>query len=222
MSKHTPIHPAAAARRTFAALRHTPIWLAVVVVALVTAAGAVVAGTSLAASGTPAASAASSTTPAATGADTPPANLGQNLLDYSACMRAHGVANFPDPQIQQSGQQVSATIHLTPAITSSPAFESAQASCARSVPDAPPANPPTAGAVRQQQQAALAFVGCMRGHGFPDFPGPTANGQLTPEMVTAAGIDLHEPALLQAGLGCVSVTHGLLTPADIQRAVNTG
>jgi hypothetical protein len=41
-------------------------------------------------------------------------------------------------------------------------------------------------------------------------------------MVTAAGIDLHQPAVLNAGLACTSVTHGLLTPADIRRAVNGG
>jgi hypothetical protein len=39
-------------------------------------------------------------------------------------------------------------------------------------------------------------------------------------MVTAAGITLHQPALLHAGLACVPVTDGLLTAADIERAVN--
>ena len=70
--------------------------------------------------------------------------------------------------------------------------------------------------------AALAFARCVRTRGFPNFPDPTNQGQLTPQMVTAAGIDLHQPALLRAGLACVPVTHGLLTRAAIERAVNGG
>jgi hypothetical protein len=60
----------------------------------------------------------------------------------------------------------------------------------------------------------------MQRRGFANFPDPTAHGQLSPQMVTAAGIDLHQPQLLRAGLACVPVTHGLLTPAAIERAVN--
>ena len=69
---------------------------------------------------------------------------------------------------------------------------------------------------------ALAFARCMRARGFTSFPDPTNQGQLTPQMVTAAGIDLHQPELLTAGLACVPVTHGLLTRAAIERAVNGG
>jgi hypothetical protein len=76
----------------------------------------------------------------------------------------------------------------------------------------------------QQQRTkladALAFARCVRARGFPNFPDPTDQGELTTEMVTAAGIDLHQPALLKAGLACVPVTHGLLTRAAIVRAVN--
>jgi hypothetical protein len=39
-------------------------------------------------------------------------------------------------------------------------------------------------------------------------------------MLAEAGINLHQPALLQAGDACVSVTHGVLTKADVARAVN--
>jgi hypothetical protein len=41
-------------------------------------------------------------------------------------------------------------------------------------------------------------------------------------MVTASGINLHQPAVLDAGLACTSVTHGLLSRADVERAVNGG
>jgi hypothetical protein len=38
-------------------------------------------------------------------------------------------------------------------------------------------------------------------------------------MIDAAGINLHQPAVLQAGDACVGVTHGLLTKAAVARFV---
>ena len=70
--------------------------------------------------------------------------------------------------------------------------------------------------------AMLAFANCMRGRGFTKFPDPTAQGELTPEMVTAAGVNLHQQALLRAGLACAPLTHGQITPAAVRRAVNGG
>jgi hypothetical protein len=85
---------------------------------------------------------------------------------------------------------------------------------------------PTAPSELQQTRRrfadALAFANCMRARGFPSFPDPTSQGELHPQMVTAAGINLHQPKLLRAGLACVPVTHGLLTPGAIERAVHGG
>jgi hypothetical protein len=39
-------------------------------------------------------------------------------------------------------------------------------------------------------------------------------------MVTQAGINLHQPAVLQAADACVGVTHGLITKAAVARATN--
>jgi hypothetical protein len=38
-------------------------------------------------------------------------------------------------------------------------------------------------------------------------------------MVASAGINLHQPAVLQAGDACVSVTHGVITKAAVARFV---
>ena len=65
----------------------------------------------------------------------------------------------------------------------------------------------------------LAFARCLRSHGFPSFPDPTSSGELTHEMLASAGIDLHQPAVLQAADACVSVTHGVITRADVARFV---
>jgi hypothetical protein len=81
-------------------------------------------------------------------------------------------------------------------------------------------SPSRSAAQTQAQSAALlAFARCLRSHGFPGFPDPASSGQLTREMLANAGIDLHQPAFLQAADGCVSVTHGLLTKAGVARFV---
>ncbi len=59
----------------------------------------------------------------------------------------------------------------------------------------------------------------MRKHGFPTLPDPTSHGQLTLEMITQAGINLRQPAVLQAGDACVSVSHGQVTKGDVAQAV---
>ena len=65
----------------------------------------------------------------------------------------------------------------------------------------------------------LAFARCMRSHGFPSFPDPSSSGQLTHEMLANAGINIHQPAVLQAADACVSVTHGFITKAAVARFV---
>ena len=59
----------------------------------------------------------------------------------------------------------------------------------------------------------------MREHGFPKFPDPNSQGRLTPAMLSAAGIDLQQPAIKPAADACVSVTHGFVTKADINQAI---
>jgi hypothetical protein len=132
-------------------------------------------------------------------------------------MRSHGVSNFPDPQIHNGGRQI--FLHITPSVTSSPAFKSAQKTCARYLPDGG-ANLQNTDDRRAHVEAMLAFARCVRSHGFSNFPDPNAQGQLDPSMITAAGINLHQPAVLHAGLACIGVTHGDITRADVEQAVN--
>jgi hypothetical protein len=62
---------------------------------------------------------------------------------------------------------------------------------------------------------ALAFARCIRAHGFPSFPDPSSNGDITHEMVARAGIDLDQPAVLRAADACAPVTHGVITRASV-------
>jgi hypothetical protein len=57
----------------------------------------------------------------------------------------------------------------------------------------------------------------MRTHGIPNFPDPTSSGQVTHEMLTNAGINVHQPAVLQGVDACVSVIQGVLTRAAVAR-----
>jgi hypothetical protein len=66
----------------------------------------------------------------------------------------------------------------------------------------------------------LAFARCLRRHGLARFPDPNSQGQITRQMISAAGIDLHQPAVLSAAKACVGVTHGVITQADVDRAIN--
>ena len=140
-------------------------------------------------------------------------------LAYARCMRSHGVRNFPDPTSSGGGNK-QAVISALRKVSNSQA-QAAQTACIH-VNGGSPGTGPSAAHSPAHTAAMLAFARCMRSHGFASFPDPTAQGQLSPQMVTAAGIDLHQPAVLNAGLACTSVTHGLLTRADVERAVNGG
>ena len=131
-------------------------------------------------------------------------------------MRDHGVTNFPDPQV--NGNHL--TLQITPSITASPAFKSAQKACAYLLPaGAGQTNGLSPAQQKARTEGLLAFAACVRKHGFQSFPDPTSQGQLTLEMIRQAGINLQQPAVLQAGDACVSVSHGQITKGDVAQAV---
>jgi hypothetical protein len=108
------------------------------------------------------------TTTTGRGAPETQAQLQAALLKYSQCMRTHGVPNFPDPS--PSGGFVFPTgSGVNP---SSPAVQSAQAKCQKyrggSIPGPGTVEHPSAQWLAQMVKAA----GCMRRHGYPDFPDP--------------------------------------------------
>ena len=137
------------------------------------------------------------------------------LVAYSRCMRSHGVPSFPDPT---SGEG----IPKEKIPVSNPRLPVASKHCEHLMPDGGLGPGATAQSTTIRFAAALAFARCMHDRGFPNFPDPTAQGELTPQMVAAAGIDLHQPALLRAGLACAPVTRGLITRAAVERAFNGG
>lgn len=154
---------------------------------------------------------------AATG---PKGGAGAAAYRFSACMRHHGVANFPDPKVKTSAGGTSVAIGINPSISGQPAFKTAQAACQHILPA--PGNGPdgTPAQRRARTQAFIAFAQCLRTHGFPRFPDPDGQGEISSEQINATGINIHLPAFVSAAKGCTSVTHGQITPAQVVRAIN--
>lgn len=134
---------------------------------------------------------------------------------YSRCMRSHGVPNFPDPHVSISPGRVAVGFRVTPAETRSPRFKSADHACQGILP-AP--NNPTPAGQRARTAGLLAFARCVRANGVAGFPDPDAQGRLTLEMVSAAGVDIHAHKVLDAAKACVGASHGAVKLADIEAA----
>jgi hypothetical protein len=129
----------------------------------------------------------------------------QSFLNFSKCMRSHGLTNFPDPSTQ-GGIQLAGGLN-----PSAPGFKSAQKACQHLLPGGGPGNQkPT----EQEKQTTLALATCMRAHGLTNFPDPTTT---QPRLsgsgaalgidglffdLGAAGIDPQSPAFLHAAQAC--------------------
>jgi hypothetical protein len=139
---------------------------------------------------------------------------------FSRCMRSHGVSNFPDPVVNTGNGHQSIGIKVSPTETGSPQFNTAQKACQGILPMPSPSE--IAQQQRTEEQGKLAFTQCIRKHGITGFPDPTPQGRLSPEMVSAAGVDLHAPAVIAAAEACASSSHGTITKAEIEQAVKGG
>ena len=101
---------------------------------------------------------------------------GSQAVAYSACMRSHGVANFPDPQISNNGNEHKIAMRVTPGITGNPHFKSAQQTCNKLLPGGGPGEGSNHQITPQEQSRYLKAAACIRSHGVPNFPDPTFSG----------------------------------------------
>ncbi len=98
-----------------------------------------------------------------TGAPTGAAH--QSALGFAECIRAHGIADFPDPRSTGS-----ITFDINSGVNPQSAqFQAAQGACkkflpARSATSAAPTGPSKA--------VLIKYAKCMRAHGIADFPDP--------------------------------------------------
>lgn len=139
-----------------------------------------------------------SNSPGATGRGSPGNSAVTSAVAYSACMRSHGVPNYPDPGsdgnlpkgnaqafgVSNSQYQTAerACRHLLP--NSDTSFTASLTQCLMTG-DCPPA------LVQRALSAGLRFARCMRDHGVPNWPDPTVDSTGRPSFpVTAAGISI--------------------------------
>jgi hypothetical protein len=120
-----------------------------------------------------------------------------SAVAFSACMRAHGVPNFPDPDSKGMPAQADPRqLGVGPAL-----YKVAEKTCRPLLP--------TGGSLQQQTQRCALFgecpqalvqqlltierqwAQCLRGHGVPNWPDPTisAKGGRPVFDLTGAGID---------------------------------
>ena len=136
---------------------------------------------------------------------------------YASCMRKHGVAGYPDPQVTTNPDGSVAMAVAGPANASAaPAFRSAQKACSGILLAQSSSNGPSG----PSRQEFLAFAHCLHTHGISDFPDPNTQGQITGQMIDASGVDLKAPSFMTAADACVGVTHGAITRANVARLVN--
>ena len=138
---------------------------------------------------------------------------GSHLAQLAACMRSHGVPNFPEP----NAQGVISSGSIDP---NSPQFQQAMQACQKDLPNGGTPSPAQQAQMRQQ---ALAFSACMRKHGLPNFPDPQflSGGRVAMRISAASGIDPRSPQFQAAQKACQSLLPGK-AGAGPPGAVKTG
>jgi hypothetical protein len=146
---------------------------------------------------------------------TPDASNSPSAVAYSACMRSHGVPNFPDPgsagqipkgSAQQLGVSASqyqtaqhACEHLIPAIGST-GEQQQETQCAMS-------DDCSQAVVQKWMSGLRTLAQCLRSHGEPTWPDPVIAAQGTPHFnYDQAGIDHHSPQVLAKVQTCINLT----------------
>src|SRR5271154_4133185 len=94
-------------------------------------AAAAITGVALLAAGCGGGSPTTTTNSASGGA---PKDIASAAYHYAACMRNHGVSNFPDPQVSTSGGDTKVAMVVPSSIGSSPKFDAAQTACKSILP----------------------------------------------------------------------------------------
>jgi hypothetical protein len=131
---------------------------------------------------------------------------------FSACMRSHGVPNFPDPN-GQGAITFGSSDGIDP---SSPQFQSAQKTCQKLLPNG---GIPTPAQQAQAQARMLSYSACMRSHGVPKFPDPNfSGGHISLSISSGSGIDPQSPQFQSAQKACQGDLPGKLGGAKIASA----
>ena len=144
------------------------------------------------------------------GRTTPGANP-QFLM--AACMRSHGVANFPDPTTGSGGGEGfsvaqtpgSSALSVDGVVFSGPTFQAAVKTCRFFGGGSGPPR-----LTEAQKKAFIAKARCIREHGVPSFPDPVFGpGGQGVGINLRPGLNGDSPAIRQAAKACASVGAGI-------------
>jgi hypothetical protein len=117
-----------------------------------------------------------------------------SFVTYVACLNKHGV----QVQAARTGGLVWVAGPDIPG-PRSPQAKLAERDCRSLVPKGALHQRPTAAQTAQDMALMLRYARCMRAHGVPRFPDPTAQGiRISP----SSGIDVSSPAFKAAEKGC--------------------
>jgi hypothetical protein len=131
-----------------------------------------------------------------------------------ACLRMHGLANFPDPAVATDGPAAGQNILDKSALKGYPValVNQAMNACRTALDQAGLASGQNSSVSPQEIQARLALARCIRAHGVPNFPDPNpTTGEVTPP----AGLSKTSPSILAAIRACPSQAQAAgLTPGE--------
>jgi hypothetical protein len=138
----------------------------------------------------------------------PRGSIKGDLAAYSACMRKHGVPNFPDPDshgrlkitsgLSKGGQKTGVDVN-------SPQFQKAQQACQKLMPNG---GRPSPQQQAKEQQAMLKFSQCMRSHGVPRYPDPKFTPNGGSQMTIGKEVDPNSPQFKAAVKACQKLVPG--------------
>ena len=118
--------------------------------------------------------------------------------NYASCMRSHGVPNFPDPS--SSGALPKTSPQRLKVSTAQ--FQTAQRACRHLLPSTVSnssleqcevAGVCTRAETQLMLNAGLRFAACMRSHGVPKWPDPTADSQGRVAFAISVSRDAFDP-----------------------------
>ena len=130
----------------------------------------------------------------------------QQMLNYSKCMRQHGVPDFPDPD--SNGNIGNYQPHVSNSV-----YQAADNLCVRLQSAGCNCGQRTQHDIQMQEARLLSYARCMRSHGVPNFPDPRApqsgsDGTTSFGFPPVHGLDLKSPQVGVADQACKSLQSG--------------
>jgi hypothetical protein len=112
-----------------------------------------------------------------------------SAIAYSACMRAHGVPDFPDPDSNGTIPKGSAQQYGV----SDSQYQTAHTACAHLLPNS---GGVSQAVIQQAMDGMRRFAQCMRSDGVSNWPDPTTDRAGYPTFYLQGQIDEHAPQIV--------------------------